>query len=65
MDVAAVKPTLQIVDQSGKIVFKMDVQPSDVSNNRLTVQQSLSAGTYQIIWTQAAASSSKTLVVQK
>jgi hypothetical protein len=65
MDVAAVKPLLQIVDQSGKLVFKMDVQPSDVSNNRLTLQQSLSAGTYQIIWTQAGKSSSKTLVVQK
>ncbi len=59
------KPTLQIIEASGKVVYKMDVQPGDISNNRMTIDLDLAAGSYQIIWTNGKSSSNKALIVQK
>jgi hypothetical protein len=65
IEFAETKPTLQIIDASGKVVYKMDVQPGDISNNRMMIDLPLAAGSYQIVWTNGNASSNKTLIVQK
>jgi Secretion system C-terminal sorting domain len=62
---SADKATIQVVDQSGKLVFQRDLQSGDILNNRLSISQELSAGTYQIVWIAKGKSSTKTLVVQK
>lgn len=59
------KPTLQIIEASGKVVYKMDVQPGDISNNRMTLDLDLAAGSYQIVWTNGKEMSNKALIVQK
>lgn len=60
------KTMIEFFDMSGKRVSSQQMANAQwSSNNRITVQQQLAAGTYKIVLTDGAVSESKTLVVAK
>lgn len=64
--VQTTKLTLEILDMSGKRVALHELSKGNWSSpNKVTIEQSLSAGSYQIVLTKDGKSETKTLVVSK